>query len=76
MDVDFIEIIIQHYSRLVKLKAGGNESTYEKEGGNVFMIDELTSPFRATARHCGMEWLPPFAVPLAKNWAWLASWAA
>ena len=67
MDVDFIEIIIQHYSRLVKLKAGGNESTCKKERDNVFMIDQLTSPFRANARLRGMEGLPPFAVPLAKK---------
>jgi len=29
---------------------------------NLFTIRELTTPFRATANLCGMDWLPPFAV--------------
>lgn len=44
------------------LTAGGDDSTYRKDGYNEFTIQELTSPFRATAKLCKMEWLPPFAV--------------
>ena len=44
------------------LTAGGNQENYRKEGLNLFTIRELTTPFRATANLCGMDWLPPFAV--------------
>lgn len=47
---------------LQALTAGGDASTYRKDGYNEFTLLELTSPFRATAKLCGMEWLPPFAV--------------
>ncbi|MDC0357617.1 NAD(P)H-dependent oxidoreductase [Oligoflexia bacterium] len=41
---------------------GGDASTYQKDGYNMFTIGELTSPLRATAKLCKMIWLPPFAV--------------
>ncbi|CAG0906967.1 unnamed protein product [Cyprideis torosa] len=44
------------------LTAGGDEATYQKKGHNNFTLAELTSPFQATAKLCGMKWLPPFAV--------------
>lgn len=44
------------------LTAGGSDSTYKSEGANLFTITELTSPLRATANLCGMQWLPPFAI--------------
>lgn len=44
------------------LTAGGDDSTYQRDGYNEFTIQELTSPFRATAKLCSMNWLPPFAV--------------
>lgn len=47
---------------LQAITAGGDNSTYQKDGYNEFTIGELTSPFRATAKLCKMEWLPPFAV--------------
>jgi len=47
---------------LQALTAGGDDSTYQKRGYNEFTIAELTAPFRATAKLCGMQWLPPFAV--------------
>lgn len=47
---------------LQALTAGGDDSTYHRDGINVFTIAELTSPYRAMARLCRMEWLPPFAV--------------
>ena len=47
---------------LQALTAGGDDSTYRKDGYNEFTINELTSPYRATANLCGMKWLPPFAV--------------
>jgi glutathione-regulated potassium-efflux system ancillary protein KefG len=44
------------------LTAGGNQESYCSEGLNLFTIRELTTPFRATANLCGMDWLPPFTV--------------
>jgi len=47
---------------LQAITAGGDDSTYQKEGYNEFTIGDLTSPYRATAKLCKMEWLPPFVV--------------
>lgn len=47
---------------LQAITAGGDDSTYRKDGYNEFTINELTSPFRATAKLCKMDWLPSFAV--------------
>lgn len=47
---------------LQAITAGGDDSTYRRDGYNRFTIGELTSPFRATANLCGMDWLPPFAI--------------
>ena len=44
------------------LTAGGSAESYCEDGLNLFTIRELTTPFRATANLCGMDWLPPFAV--------------
>lgn len=44
------------------LTAGGDLANYSAEGSNRFTIRELTTPYRATANLCGMDWLPPFAV--------------
>lgn len=44
------------------ITAGGDDSTYQKDGYNEFTIGELTSPYRATAKLCKMTWLPPFTV--------------
>lgn len=47
---------------LQALTAGGDDQTYQKSGYNEFTIRELTTPYQATAKLCGMLWLPPFAV--------------
>jgi len=47
---------------LQSITAGGDGSTYRKDGFNVFTIRELTSPYHATAKLCKMTWLPPFTV--------------
>ena len=44
------------------LTGGGSQESYAADGLNRFSIQELTTPFRATANLCGMDWLPPFAV--------------
>ena len=47
---------------LQAITAGGDDSTYQKDGFNAFTIGELTSPYRATAKLCGLIWLPPFTI--------------
>jgi len=47
---------------LQAITAGGDDGTYQKEGYNGFTIRELLAPYQATAKLCGMVWLPPFAV--------------
>jgi len=47
---------------LQALTAGGDKDSYRKHGLNTFTIGELTTPYRATANLCRMEWLPPFTV--------------
>lgn len=47
---------------LQAITAGGDDSTYRREGYNEFTIGELTSPYCATAKLCKMTWLPPFTV--------------
>ncbi|MBK5253392.1 MAG: NAD(P)H-dependent oxidoreductase [Peptostreptococcaceae bacterium] len=44
------------------ITGGGDENTYQKDGGNLFTIGELTSPYQAVANLCSMKWLPPFTV--------------
>ncbi|MDO6445434.1 NAD(P)H-dependent oxidoreductase [Colwellia sp. 1_MG-2023] len=44
------------------ITAGGDASTYQKDGYNEFTLKELTAPLRATAKLCNLSWLPPFAV--------------
>ena len=47
---------------LQAITGGGDDSTYLRSGDNHFTINELTSPLRAMARLCKMQWLPPFTV--------------
>lgn len=47
---------------LQAITAGGDASTYQKDGFNIFTIRELTTPYCAMAKLCKMNWLPPFAV--------------
>lgn len=44
------------------ITAGGSEDVYQRDGHNMFTVQELTAPFRATANLCRLNWLPPFAV--------------
>ena len=72
---EWLDLVLEHgwaYGKQAKalqgklflqaLTAGGDDSTYRRDGYNEFTIGELTSPYRATAKLCKMEWLPPFAV--------------
>ncbi len=44
------------------LTAGGTREVYCSEGRNNYTIREFLRPFEQTARLCGMDYLPPFAV--------------
>jgi glutathione-regulated potassium-efflux system ancillary protein KefG len=41
---------------------GGRAEAYTPAGHNRHTLRELLAPFEATARFCGMAWLPPYAV--------------
>lgn len=47
---------------LQALSGGGEADTYQREGSNGYTIEELTSPIQATAKLCGLRWIPPFVV--------------
>lgn len=47
---------------LQAVTAGGDDTTYRKDGYNECTIGEFLSPFRATAKLCRMVWLPPFTI--------------
>ena len=45
------------------LKAGEKAPAFTfNENGKTIRSEELTSPYQATAKLCGMVWLPPFII--------------
>nr|WP_321223394.1 NAD(P)H-dependent oxidoreductase [uncultured Psychroserpens sp.] len=44
------------------ITTGGSREVYCSEGYNTFTINEFLRPFEQTAKLCGMNYLPPFAV--------------
>ena len=44
------------------ITAGGDASSYQENGVNCFSFNELCSPYRASAKICKMDWIPPFTV--------------
>lgn len=44
------------------ITTGGTRALYCAEGKNHYSVNEFLRPFEQTARLCGMEYLPPFAV--------------
>ena len=47
---------------IMAITTGAPESVYAKDGWNRHTIQETLTPFAMTARLCGMEYLPPFAI--------------
>ncbi len=44
------------------ITTGGSREVYCPEGINNYSVNEFLRPFEQTAKLCGMEYLPPFAV--------------
>ncbi|MGB3366109.1 MAG: NAD(P)H-dependent oxidoreductase [Acidaminobacteraceae bacterium] len=44
------------------ITAGGDDSSYRPDGINAYTIRELSSPFRAVANLCSMQWISPFTI--------------
>ena len=44
------------------ITTGGAREVYCSSGNNHYSVNEFLRPFEQTARLCGMEYLPPFAV--------------
>ncbi|SQC93819.1 General stress protein 14 [Cedecea neteri] len=42
--------------------AGNVEEAYRPGGRNLFTIESLLAPLRATANRCGLAWCAPFVV--------------
>jgi glutathione-regulated potassium-efflux system ancillary protein KefG len=52
-----------HGKRLLSVvSTGGGQSAYQPDGFNRYTLREFFAPFDQTARLCGMQYLPPFAV--------------
>lgn len=47
---------------LQAITTGGTYEAYTEGGHNHFTVNQLLSPFRATARICNMDYLPPFVI--------------
>jgi glutathione-regulated potassium-efflux system ancillary protein KefG len=47
---------------LSAVTTGGGQESYTEQGMNRYGMRELLRPFEATARLCGMTYLPPFVV--------------
>ncbi|MFB5744925.1 NAD(P)H-dependent oxidoreductase [Cedecea sp. P7760] len=46
----------------VAVTAGNVEESYRPDGRNLFTIESLLAPLRATAHRCGLIWRSPFVV--------------
>jgi glutathione-regulated potassium-efflux system ancillary protein KefG len=53
---------LQDKKCLSVITTGGSRQVYCAEGSNFYSVNEFLRPFEQTARLCGMEYLPPFAV--------------
>lgn len=53
---------------LTVCSAGGDASTYSREGRNHFSMAELLTPFQQTARLCNMVWQPPLVFHDVLDW--------
>lgn len=47
---------------MVAATAGNVADAYRAGGTNMFAMDDLLNPLRATAHRCGLAWTPPFIV--------------
>ncbi|MDO9500578.1 NAD(P)H-dependent oxidoreductase [Falsiroseomonas sp.] len=47
---------------LVAATAGNVQAAYAPDGANLFPMESLLAPLRATAHRCGMPWTAPFVV--------------
>lgn len=44
------------------ITAGGDDTSYQREGANGFSVAELCAPYKAVAKLCKMKWISPFTV--------------
>ncbi|TXF90755.1 NAD(P)H oxidoreductase [Neolewinella aurantiaca] len=53
---------LQSKKCLQVITTGGTKKVYCSEGKNVYSVNQFLRPFEQTARLCGMQYLPPYAV--------------
>ncbi|MBF7073536.1 NAD(P)H-dependent oxidoreductase [Glaciecola sp. MH2013] len=44
------------------ISTGADSSSYQPAGYNEYTLKQLLAPVKATAKLCGLVWLPPFAI--------------
>ncbi|MDZ5700210.1 NAD(P)H-dependent oxidoreductase [Chelativorans sp. M5D2P16] len=54
--------VLEGTELMVAATAGNVPETYRAGGRNMFKIEALFAPLRATANRCGLEWSPPFVI--------------
>lgn len=52
---------------LLAVTAGNTPSAYTPQGANLFPLEEILNPLRATANRCGLGWNKPFIVYEART---------
>ncbi|MCO4318857.1 NAD(P)H-dependent oxidoreductase [Phyllobacterium sp. 21LDTY02-6] len=54
--------VLEGTELMVAATAGNVPEAYRPGGRNMFEIEALFAPLRATANRCGLEWSPPFVI--------------
>lgn len=54
--------VLEGTELMVAATAGNVPEAYRSGGRNMFEIEALFAPLRATANRCGLKWSPPFVV--------------
>ncbi|MFC6490283.1 NAD(P)H-dependent oxidoreductase [Nitratireductor sp. GCM10026969] len=54
--------VLEGTELMVAATAGNVPEAYRAGGRNMFEIEALFAPLRATANRCGLEWSPPFVI--------------
>lgn len=53
---------LQHKKLSVIITTGSNAESYSPAGEVGFTLDELSAPYKATAKFCGMTWIDPLFI--------------
>ncbi len=54
--------VLEGTELMVAATAGNAPEAYRPGGSNMFEVEALLAPLRATANRCGLKWTPPFII--------------